>query len=232
MKTLLQAVQDYLAMRRALGYQLLSAGPALEDFVSFLKRKRTSYITVTIALKWAQKAGTQPTWANRLALVRGFARYRSATDPRTEVPPSRVLSWRSKRATPYLYTDDEVRLLLNVCLSLSPHDALRKWTYHCLLGLLAVTGMRLSEALSLRLSDVDLANAVLTVRGTKFGKSRLVPIHNSTRRVLLRYKSRRAQYLKGRSTCSTSDFFFVTTRGTRLEKNNVRTTFHALSRQI
>jgi integrase/recombinase XerD len=130
MKTLPQAVQDYLAMRRALGYQLLNAGPALEDFVSFLKRKRTSYITITIALKWAQKAGAQPaTWANRLALVRGFARYRSATDPRTEVPPSRVLSWRSKRATPYLYTDDEVRLLLNVCLSLSPHDALRKWTY-------------------------------------------------------------------------------------------------------
>ena len=127
-----------------------------------------------------------------------------------------------------MYTDDEVRLLLNVCLSLSPHDALRKWTYHGLLGLLAVTGMRLSEALSLRLSDVELANAVLTVRGTKFGKSRLVPIHNSTRRVLLRYKSRRAQYLKGRSA---SDFFFVTTRGTRLEKNNVRTTFHALSRQ-
>jgi integrase len=230
MKTLQQAVQDYLAMRRALGYQLLNAGPALEDFVSFLKRKRTSYITITIALKWAQKAGAQPgTWANRLALLRGFARYRSATDPRTEVPPSRVLSWRSKRATPYLYTDDEVRLLLNVCLSLSPHDALRKRTYHGLLGLLAVTGMRLSEALSLRLSDVDLANAVLTVRGTKFGKSRLVPIHNSTRRVLLRYKSRRAQYLKGRSA---SDFFFVTTRGTRLEKNNVRRTFHALSRQI
>ena len=74
MKTLPQAVQDYLAMRRALGYQLLNAGPALEDFVSFLKRKRTSYITITIALKWAQKAGAQPaTWANRLALVRGFA---------------------------------------------------------------------------------------------------------------------------------------------------------------
>jgi integrase/recombinase XerD len=162
MKTLPQAVQDYLAMRRALGYQLLNAGPALEDFVSFLKRKRTSYITITIALKWAQKAGAQSgTWANRLALVRGFARYRSATDPRTEVPPSRVLSWQSKRATPYLYTDDEVRLLLNVCLSLSPHDALRKWTYHGLLGLLAVTGMRLSEALSLRLSDVDLVECIL-----------------------------------------------------------------------
>ena len=230
MKTLQQSMQDYLAMRRDLGYQLLNAGPALTDFVSFLKHKRTSHITTRMALQWAQKAGAQPaTWANRLALVRGFARYRSASDPQTEVPPPRLLSYQSKRATPYLYTDDEVRSLLNACLSLSPNDALRKWTYQSLLGLLAVTGMRLSEALSLRLSDVDLANAVLTVRGTKFGKSRLVPIHDSTRRVLVRYKSRRDQYLKGRSA---SEFFFVTTRGTRLDKNNVRGTFHSLSRRI
>jgi integrase/recombinase XerD len=230
MKTLRQAMQDYLAMRRALGYQLLSAGPALADFVSFLKCRRASHITTTMALKWAQKAGAQPTtWANRLALVRGFARYHSATDARTEVPPTRLVSWRKKRANPYLYTDEDVRSLLHACLRLSPNDALRKWTYHGLLGLLAVSGMRLSEALSLRLSDVDLANALLTVRGTKFGKSRLVPIHDSTRRVLARYKSRRAHYLKGRSA---SDFFFVTTRGTRLDKNNVRGTFHKLSRQI
>jgi integrase/recombinase XerD len=230
MNTLQKAVQDYLAMRRALGYQLLNAGPALADFVSFLRRKRTSHITIQMAVKWAQKAGAQPaTWKNRLALVRGFARYRSATDPRTEVPPPRLLPFRAKRATPYLYTDDEVRLLLNACLRLSPNDALRKWTYHGLLGLLAVSGMRLSEVLSLRLGDVDLANAVLTVRGTKFGKSRLVPIHDSTRRVLMRYRSRRDHYLKG---CPASDFFFVTTRGTRLDKNNVRGTFHVLSRQI
>ena len=128
-----------------------------------------------------------------------------------------------------MYTDDEVRSLLNACLSLSPNNALRKWTYQGLLGLLAVSGMRLSETLSLRLSDVDLANAVLTVRGAKFGKSRLVPIHDSTRRVLLRYKSRRDHYLKA---CPASDFFFVTTRGTRLDKNNVRATFHMLSRRI
>src|SRR5215469_13630924 len=119
MKTLQQAVQDYLAMRRALGYELLSAGPALADFVSFLKCRRMSHITAKIALKWAQKAGAQPTtWANRLALVRGFARYRSATDARTEVPPTRLVSWRKKRANAYLYTDDEVRSLLHVCLSL------------------------------------------------------------------------------------------------------------------
>jgi integrase len=128
-----------------------------------------------------------------------------------------------------LYTDDEVRMLLKASLSLSLNNPLRKWTYHGLLGLLAVSGLRLSEVLSLRLSDVNLQNAVLTVRGTKFGKCRLVPLHDSTRRVLSRYKSRRDQYLRGQPA---SDFFFITQRGTRLEKNNVRRTFHALSRQM
>src|SRR5207302_6864407 len=154
-------------------------------------------------------------WAHRLGFVRGFARYRSATDPRTEIPPWRLLPLRPQRARPYLYTDDEVRLLLTASLGLSPNDPLREWTYHGLLGLLAVSGLRISEVLSLRLSDVDLQNAVLTVRGTKFGKCRLVPLHGSTRRVLSRYKSRRDQYLKGQPA---SDFFFVTKRGTRLNR--------------
>lgn len=151
----------------------LHAGPGLLNFVSFLKRRRTTHITIRLALEWAQKPGAQPArWAHRLGFVRGFARYRSATDPRTEIPPWRLLPFRSKRARPYLYTDDEVRTLLAASLGLSPSNPLRKWTYHGLLRLLAVSGLRLSEILSLRLSDVDLQNAVLTVRGTKFGKSR------------------------------------------------------------
>ena len=101
-------------------------------------------------------------------------------------------------------------------------------TYQTLLGLIAVSGLRISEALSLRLSDVDLQDGVLTVRGTKFGKWRLVPLHCSVQRVLSKYKSRRDEYLNGRPA---SDFFFVTKRGTPLDKNNVRRTFHALSRQ-
>lgn len=229
MNTLRQAVQDYLTMRRALGFKLRDAGPALLDFVSLLRRKRTSHITIQLALQWAQKPGTRPvTWANRLTFVRGFARYRSATDPRTEIPPWSLLPFRSQRAQPYLYTDNEVRLLLKASLGLSPADELRRWTYQTLLGLLAVTGLRISEALSLRVSDVDLKDAVLTVRGTKFGRWRLVPLHPSVQRVLSRYQSRRDQYLNGRPA---SDVFFVTKRGTPLDKNNVRHTFHALSRQ-
>ena len=229
MNTLREALQSYLAMRRALGFKLSDAGPALSDFVAFLERNRKSYITIRLALKWAQKTGARPErWAHRLTYIRGLARYRSATDPRTEIPPWSLLPFRSRRAQPYLYTDDEIRLLLKASLGLSPTDALRRWTYYSLLGLLAVSGLRISEALSLRLSDVDLQDAVLTIHGTKFGKSRLVPLHPSAQRVLSRYKSRRNRYLDGRTT---SDFFFVTKRGTKLDKNNVRRTFHALSRQ-
>jgi integrase len=230
MKTLRNALQDYLAMRRALGFKLAEAGIALADFISFLECKRAPHITSRLALAWAQRpAHVQPAkWAQRLTWVRGFARYRSATDPKTEIPPSRLLPFRAKRARPYLYTEHEVRRLLKASLGLSPTDALRKWTYRGLLGLLAVSGLRLGEVLSLRLSDVDLQNAVLTVRGTKFGKSRLVPLHSSTREVLSAYKSRRNQYLKNRAA---SDFFFVSNRGNRLDSGQVRRTFYALSRQ-
>ncbi len=211
MNTLREALQDYLAMRRALGFKLHDAGVGLQDFVSFLERKRTSYITTRVALEWAQRPATvQPAhWAQRLTFVRGFARYRSATDPRTEIPPWGLLPFRPKRARPYLYTRDEICALLKASLDLSPNDALRRWTYYGLLGLLAVSGLRVSEALSIRLNDVDLQNAVLTVHGTKFGKSRLVPLHISTRRM----------------------YFFISKRGNRLDGAEVRRTFYVLSRQ-
>lgn len=230
MNTLRKALQDYLIMRRALGFKLHDAGVALQDFVSFLERKRRTHISSRLALQWAQRpTAAQPAhWAQRLAFVRGFARYRSATDPKTEIPPLDLLAFHPKRARAYLYTEHEVLLLLKASLNLSPTDALRRWTYHALLGLLVVSGMRISEALSLRLSDLDLENAVLTVRGTKFGKSRLVPLHSTTQRVLLAYKLRRDKYLKGRAA---SDFFFVSKRGNRLDGAEVRRTFYALSRQ-
>jgi hypothetical protein len=110
MNTLYEALQDYIAMRRALGFKLLDAAPALSDFVAFLERKRKSHITIRLALKWAQKPGARPErWAHRLAFVRGLARYRSATDPRTEIPPWSLLPFRSRRAQPYLYPVPERR---------------------------------------------------------------------------------------------------------------------------
>jgi len=127
-----------------------------------------------------------------------------------------------------LYTEEEVQDLLKAALNLSSPDPLGRWTYHCLFGLLAVSGLRINEALGLKLDDVDLRQGILTVQGTKFGKSRLVPLATSTKRVLSRYKSRREQVLAGRPALH----FFVSKRGKRLYDSQVRLTFYALSRQI
>ena len=178
MTTLRVAVQQYLTLRRGLGFKLHEAGKALPKFVTFLEHKHTSVITARLALAWAQQPSTvQPVeWARRLSWVRGFARYRSATDPCTEIPPNSLLPYRPKRARPYLYSQQEIRSLLRAALKLPDKDELRPWTYYCLLGLLSVTGLRLGEARTLELQDVDLQARLLTIRGAKFGKSRLVPL--------------------------------------------------------
>jgi integrase/recombinase XerD len=225
------ALHEYLALRRSLGFKLQHAGVALPDFVTFLERHRASFVTSHLALAWAQQPATvQPdTWARRLSFVRGFARYRSATDPRTEIPPDTLLPHPTRRAQPYLYSAEEIRRLLRATLAWSGWAKLRPWTYYCLFGLLSVSGLRLREARNLQLLDVDLGTGVLTIRGTKFGKSRLVPIHASTCHVLAEYLARREQHWAGRSV---SSYLFVTDRGNRLDIADIRKTFHAVSRQI
>jgi len=231
MTRLRTALGQYLALRRHLGFTLHDAGVALPDFVTFLEGHRASVITTPLALAWAQQPPTvQPaTWARRLSFVRGFARYRSATDPRTEIPSAMLLPHRAPRAHPYLYSADEIRQLLRATLAWSGWSKLRPWTYYCLFGLLSVSGLRLGEARNLQLADVDLRASVLTIRGAKFGKSRLVPIHASTRQVLAQYLARRQRHWAGRSA---SSYVFVTERGNRLDISDIRKTFHAVSRQI
>ena len=175
MSTLREAVREYLVMRRALGFKLQEAGHGLLDFVTFMEQQRVAYITQRLALRWAQQPPTvQPSrWAQRLSYVRAFARYRSATDPRTQIPPEGLLPFRPKRARVHIYSDDEIRSLLCAALKLPCRsDGLRPWTYHGLLGLISVAGLRLGEARHLELQDIDLKAAVLTVRSSKFGKSR------------------------------------------------------------
>ena len=186
MTSLRKAVQEYLALRRSLGFKLCNHERGLTDFVSFLEREHARYITTALALKWAtQRAHQQPAeWAKRLSFVRGFARHFSAIDPRTEIPPWDLLPYRPPRARPYLYSDQEIGQLLEGSLQLRSLNGLRAWTYHCLFGLLAVTGMRISEVLSLERQDVDLTTGLLTIRHSKFGKSRLVPLHASTQQRL------------------------------------------------
>lgn len=234
MTTLRQAVQEYLRMRRDLGFKLHEAGKGLLDFVTFMEQHRASVITQVLALAWAQQpSNVQPAhWAQRLSFVRGFAEYRSATDPRTQIPAQGLLPFQPKRARPYLYSDAEIRRLLGAALKMPcryERGALRPWVYHCLFGLLSVSGLRLGEARNLELHDVDLKAAVLTIRGAKFGKTRLVPLHPSTCKVLAEYLRRRTRHWGQRPV---SSHVFVSSEGNRLDGGDIHRTFYALCRQV
>ena len=207
MKTVREAVGDYLALRRSLGFKLKRHQRFLEEFASFLEQERTSQITSRLALLWAtQPNHIQPAeWAARLGVVRGFARYWSATDATTELPPDGLLPYRPRRAKPYLYSEEQILQLLEAAKNMPTTHSLQPWTYHCLLGLLAVTGLRISEVLNLRGADVDWSEGVLTIRDAKFGKSRLVPLHASSLKVLSDYAVRRDHLFASRD----SGYFFL-----------------------
>jgi integrase len=230
MSPLRKALQDYLALRRSLGFKLHKSGASLRHFVDFMERKRACNITTALALHWAKLSpGAHPAcWAGRLSSVRGFARYWSATDPRTEVPPVGLLPHHYPRPTPYLYTDDEIRRLLKAAWKLPSPGGFRAWTYSTFLGLLAVTGLRVGEGIRLHRDDVDTEQGILRIRQTKFGKDRFVPLHPSTTRALSRYARRR------NDLCSVSAYphFFLSDQCKPLSDWVVRCTFIKLSRQI
>ena len=234
MSTIREAIIDYIDMRRSLGFKMNDARSGLLAFAAFMEERQAPSVTVELALEWAQlPADVQPSHlARRLSIVRAFARHRRAADPSTEVPPSGLLPYRPKRARPHIYSDEEIRMLLQAALDMTyrcQQDGLHPWTYHCLFGLLAVTGMRLGEALNLELRDVDLDAGVLTVRGAKFGKDRLVPLHGTACEVLADYTARRERHWQGRPV---SPFLFVSNRGNRLGQAEINRTFHKLSRRI
>jgi integrase len=230
MKPLSQALDDYLRLRRGLGYKLRDTGHYLPDFVRFLGEHGASSITTQLAIRWA----TLPTkaspshWARRLTMVRLFALYWKAHDPRTEVPPAGAIPGRFKRAQPYLYSDDEIGRLIDAARGLRTTTGLRPQTYATLFGLLAVTGMRVGEVIALDRDDVDLEHGVLTIRRAKFGKTRLIPVHASTQHALRSYAVLRDRVYPTPLTSS----FFLGERGTRLTWWIVRWTFVQLSKQI
>jgi integrase/recombinase XerD len=234
MNTLRQAVQDYLDLRRSLGFKLKEAGNALPDFVAFMEQHRAPYVTQALALAWAQQpSDVQPAqWAQRLSYVRQFARHRSATDLRTQIPAPALLPFQPKRARPYLYSTREIRALLRAALEMpyrNEREELLPSTYYCLFGLLSVSGMRLGEARNLELQDVDLTAGILTVRGAKLGKTRLVPLHASTCEVLANYIAQRERHWAGRPV---SSYLFVSSWGNRLDSGQIHRAFYALSRKI
>lgn len=228
MTNLHSELKRYLSMRKGLGYKYQHQTRRLTDFVSFMEKRKATTITTKLAMEWATlPPDRHASWALRLTDVRGFARHIANIDPKTEVPPVGMLPGL-KRAKPYVYSDAEIHALLAAALSLPPADGLRRWTYHHLFGLIAVTGMRLSEAIGLQRDDVDLEAGVLTVRFTKFGKSRLVPLHPTTSAALRNYAQRRDAHCA--SPCA--PHFFVAERGGPLLHQYVHRVFWRLSREI
>lgn len=224
------ALEKYLKVRSALGYKIDSLGSLLRRFVDFADRAGADFITTELALSWAmQPAKAQPrSLALRLGMVRRFARHCSASDPRTIVPPPDLIPYQYRRPTPYVYRDEQIDRLLQAAQRLPSATGLRSHTYATLFGLYVVTGMRRNEALQLNREDVDLVNGVLTIRGTKFGKSRYIPLHPTTKRALQRYAARRDHLCR----YPISPSFFLTERGARLNQSAVRQTFVKISREI
>ena len=230
MSELRQALDDYLAVRRRLGFDLRLPASLLRNFIAFVEANEASYITTALAIRWAKRPrGAQPaTWAWRLGIVRRFARWHSVTDPRTEVPPEGLMPYRYYRKPPYIYSDDEIQRLMAAASALPSPKGLRSSSFSTVFGLLSVTGLRMSEALTLDRADVDLEQGTLSIRRTKFGKSRLVPVHSSTRDALNRYDERRARLFPQPATPA----FFVSERGMRITEWNLRYTFAKISQQI
>lgn len=213
----------YLMERRALGFGLRNAGRRLLAFARYADQQCPGHsLTIALAVGWARAATrAQPiTWARRLEIVRPFARYVRQFDPATEVPPPGLFGRAHRRLAPYIYSEDELVALLREARDLSPVDALRPAAVATVLGLLAATGLRVSEALGLRQADVDLAAAVVSIRATKFCKSRLVPVHATTVAALRAYAARR----DGIGVTSTTAFFLVD-RSVPLSYSKLRTAF-------
>lgn len=227
MSALFAALEDYLALRRSMGFKLERAGKLLAQFVGYCDEAGASTVTIELALGWATLSRSRdPNWAaSRLSVVRGFAKHLALLDERTEVPPADLLPARSRRATPCLYSEDEVRTLMVAAGKL--RSPLRRVTLQTLLGLLWVSGMRIGEALRLDRGDIDLVREVLIVRDSKFGKSRELPVHQSTTAALGCYAKRRDKLCPQAS----SPAFFVSLAGTRLRYDNFHLAFLGLVRE-
>jgi len=222
------SLDAYLAIRRGLGAELVRPGAYLRQFVEFLDLEGADVITTALALRWATTGVSVTACATRLADVRRFAAWLSATDARTEVPPRGLLPDRYRRRPPHIYSDAEIGRIVRQAARLPSDMGLRAQTYATLFGLLASTGLRLSEALALDLLDVDLRNGVLAIRRTKFGKSRFVPIHETTRGALQRYARLRDRLVPRAAVPA----FLLSERGTRIRQCSARYNFVVVSRAI
>lgn len=232
MSTLHDALKNYLATRRALGTKLKWPASCLRGFVDFLEGEQAEFVTIDLALRWTfQSVGVQrATHAGRLAIVRAFAVWHQATEPRTQVPPLGILPARRRRPAPYIYSDSEIARLIAAAGDLYSRRGLRAATFKTMVGLLTATGLRPGEVLKLDIDDVDLVAGILTVRESKFAKTRLVPVDNSTCRALSTYSRLRDRILPDRDTPA----FFVADRGVarRVSRCAAERTFAGLGKTV
>lgn len=231
MTSLREGVSEYLELRRSLGFRLKKDELYLGDFAGFMERRHATHITAKLAVKWArQPASTDANYhAGRLRAVRSFARYRILSDPRTEIPATDLLPRQRSAFRPHIFSEQEIRRILAA--------SLRQWggatRFYCLgrytiYGLISVTGMRVGEVLSLDLEDVDLDQGVITIRNAKFGKSRLVPVHETTRIALQRYRVERDAFLAGRIVKA----FFISTHARRVGHTALDRAFQRLTKRL
>jgi integrase/recombinase XerD len=226
MSTLRAAADQYLAMRRALGFKLTTQGRQLISFIEFCEARGAGHVTTELALAWAIQtshgSSDEVYHSRRLMVVRIFARHLAALDPATEVPPEDMLPHHYRRIAPYLYSPGEITALMAAAGRLAP--PLRAATWQTLIGLLAVTGMRQSEARHLDRDHVDLDAGMLTIADSKFGKARQVFLHPTAVAALRGYQRRRDRWCPAPADPS----FFISTRGTRLNTHTITHAFAAL----
>ena len=229
--TMVSLVEDYLAARRQMGFALRIAGGQLLAFGRFADQGgHCGPVTLDLAVRWAQSSrrDTPLTWARRLEVLRPFAKYRSQFDAGAAIFPTTFFGPAHRRLVPHIYTEQEIVALLKATDNLLPAGGLRPLTYRTLFGLLAAAGLRISEALHLKPQDVDLEHELLTVRQTKFRKSRLVPLDSTVVAALARYAGARHRKLSGQ----TVDAFFVSDRGKPLPNRTVHSTFEKLRARL
>jgi integrase len=229
MSVLAQRVEEYLSLRRRLGFKLVFPGRVLPLLAAFIEASGSETMTAELAIAWAGLPGDSVapiSLAHRLGAARGFARWLQTIDPSTEIPPAGIWPSTAPRPTPYLWTEGEIEALLDATRQL--HPPLRAATHGALFGLLAATGMRIGETIALERADVDLASGLITIRRAKLGRSRLVPLHPSTTEALAAYAARRDRLCR----TTRSPRFFVSSVGTALDYGGVHRTFVELSTAI
>lgn len=226
MSALRQALTRYLLMRRGFGYRYDNEARWLGEFVAFMDTAQAAVITRKLAMAWIAQ-GQRTSWPQRLSAVRGFARHLSNIEPATETPPAGIFP-SPRRPRPYIYTEAEIERLLDATLHWGLADGINRWTYHCLFGLLAATGMRVGEAIGLDRAGVDLEGGILTLRDTKGGKDRLVALHPTTTRALAAYGARRDDC----RACRKRPWFFVLRGGQRLRHQYPHRVFIGVLRRI